>query len=91
MNNTIIAMVSAFIGFVAGRVILTKEMKKEINNSEERIKEANRLFGEAEKMLEKSNNLEKNATRLSDEAEKSIKDGTMEVDIVLDFMLVNLL
>ena len=80
MNNFIIAGVSAFMGFVAGRLILTKEMKRISNEADELIKDSNRLLSEAEKNL-----LE--AKKLNSETEANLNRAYDPKSIQLQYLI----
>ena len=71
MNNFIIAGVSAFMGFIAGRLIMTKEMKRIGDEADELIKDSNRLLSEAEKNLDEAKKLNRETEANLDRAYNS--------------------
>lgn len=71
VNNFIIAGISAFMGFIAGRLILTEETKRISNEADKNIKDANRLLSEAEKNLDEAKKLNRETEANLDRAYNS--------------------
>lgn len=71
MNNAVVLGIGSFIGFVAGRLILTKEMKRIGDKADELIKDSNRLLSEAEKNLDEAKKLNRETEANLDRAYNS--------------------
>ena len=80
MNSFIIAGISAFMGFIAGRLILTEETKRINDEVDELVKDANRLLSEAEKNLDE-------AKKLNGETEANLDRAYNSKSIQLKYLI----